>query len=415
MIRSHNKTIVEAIGRQPIHPFPARMAPGIALDLLSGNEKRLFVIDPMSGSGTVLAVARSKGHRAVGVDLDPLAVLIARVWTTAINKDFVRNKALKVLRRAKKIFEKLSLRAAYPINADPETKDFVVYWFDTYARRQLASLATAISRVGDQRVRDVLWCGFSRLIITKQSGASLAMDLSHSRPHKAFESAPIKPFNKFIAAVDRVCENCIDVDDEDRGPAARVINGDARSIPVAGNSVDMVLTSPPYLNAIDYMRCSKFSLIWMGYRIGELRDVRTNSVGAEIRREGSEENDHAKTIVRSLKLVPKLSGRHESILLRYIDDMHLALSEVARVLKPGGVAVYVVGENTIKGTYVRNSKILCSIARVVGLNFEERRTRALPANRRYLPPPIQRKTPATMNVRIRREVVLKFRKPSVMR
>src|SRR2546425_9277339 len=168
MIRSHRKTIYETLGREPVHPFPARMAPGIALEVVAEAKKPLRVLDPMMGSGTVLAVARSKGHRAIGIDIDPLAVLIAKVWTTAIDVQEVREKASEVLHRARRIFARLPARQAYPDNADEETRAFVAYWFDPYARRQLASLATVIDRVRDDTTRDVLWCAFSRLIIAKQ-------------------------------------------------------------------------------------------------------------------------------------------------------------------------------------------------------------------------------------------------------
>src|SRR6266446_9945850 len=97
MLKSHKKTIFETLGRSPIHPFPARMAPGIALEALGESKKTLRVLDPMAGSGTVLAVARANGHRAFGVDLDPLAVLLARVWTRTVHTDSVRNKAAQVL------------------------------------------------------------------------------------------------------------------------------------------------------------------------------------------------------------------------------------------------------------------------------------------------------------------------------
>src|SRR5437870_2681800 len=107
MMRSHKKTIFEAVGRGPVHPFPARMAPGIALDVLAKVKRPLRVLDPMMGSGTVLAVARSKGHRAIGVDIDPLAVLISRVWTTAIDVEHVRVKAIDVLGRSRGAFAKL--------------------------------------------------------------------------------------------------------------------------------------------------------------------------------------------------------------------------------------------------------------------------------------------------------------------
>ena len=53
MLRSHHKTIFETLGRSPIHPFPARMAPGIALDALGQSKTPLRVLDPMAGSGTV--------------------------------------------------------------------------------------------------------------------------------------------------------------------------------------------------------------------------------------------------------------------------------------------------------------------------------------------------------------------------
>src|SRR5713101_1377065 len=137
MIGSHRKTISETLGREPVHPFPARMAPGIAFEVVAKVKKPLRVLDPMMGSGTVLAVARSKGHRAIGVDIDPLAVLISRVWTTAIDAEEVRHKATEVLDRARGIFATLPTRDAYPSHADPETRQFVTYWFDDYARRQL--------------------------------------------------------------------------------------------------------------------------------------------------------------------------------------------------------------------------------------------------------------------------------------
>src|SRR2546425_591383 len=118
MLKSHKKTIFETLGRSPIHPFPARMAPGIALDALGESTTPLRVLDPMMGSGTVLAVARSRGHRAYGIDTDPLAVMLSKVWTTTINPEPMLEKAMEVLHLAKLRFGSLSVRDAYPIGAD---------------------------------------------------------------------------------------------------------------------------------------------------------------------------------------------------------------------------------------------------------------------------------------------------------
>jgi hypothetical protein len=141
MTKSYKKTIYEALGRDPVHPFPARMAPGIALDAIGESQVPLRVLDPMAGSGTVLAVARAKGHRAIGIDIDPLAVLLAGVWTRTIDPDEVNDKAEQVLDRAKIEFGPLTSGNAYPIGSDKETRKFIRYWFDDYARRQLTALS----------------------------------------------------------------------------------------------------------------------------------------------------------------------------------------------------------------------------------------------------------------------------------
>ncbi len=412
MLKSHTKSILETLGRGPIHPFPARMAPGIALEALGDGKVPLRVLDPMAGSGTVLAVARANGHRAIGVDLDPLAVLLAGVWTRTIDAESANAKASEVLARAKSAFGSLSTGSAYPPKSDNETRKFIRYWFDDYARRQLASLSSAIGRVRDDATRDVLWCGFSRLIITKSAGASLAMDLSHSRPHKKFTNAPIKPFNRFISAIETVVSNCPQSGSNSLGPPAIVKQGDARKLDVEDSSVDLVLTSPPYLNAIDYMRCSKFTLVWMGYNVGELRKIRGESVGAEVSSQKAMEAEWVRVLIKQLGLKPKLSDHDHAILARYVWDMGHALTEVSRVLKTGGRAVYVVGDSTVRGTFIRNSAIVVAVAQEHGLTLQSRHSRALPANRRYLPPPKRGVASTSIDARMRREVVLEFKKPA---
>jgi SAM-dependent methyltransferase len=385
------------------------MAPGIALEALGETNTPLRVLDPMTGSGTVLAVARARGHRAFGVDLDPLAVVLARVWTRTIDAQQIRDRATAVLSQARRLFASLPTSKAYPNGSDEETRAFIRYWFDDYARRQLAALAQAIGGVHDSGTREVLWCGFSRLIITKQAGASLAMDLSHSRPHKTFTRAPLKPFAHFLTAVERVVSNCPHAAaGEAVGPVAVVKTGDARKLNIAAESIDLVLTSPPYLNAIDYMRCSKFSLVWMGYNVSALREIRSESVGTEASSKHAVDEPWVQSLIKSLSLKPALSARDHALLSTYAWDMNRALSEVSRVLCPQGRAVYVVGESTSRGTFIRNSAIITGVAERQGLKLMSRHWRGLPENRRYLPPPGKGK--ALLDGRVRREVIVEFRK-----
>ncbi len=67
---------------KPIHPFAARMAPEIAFEALKGLKKKSTVLDPMVGSGTVLRTVSEHGYKGIGFDIDPLAVLMSKAWTT---------------------------------------------------------------------------------------------------------------------------------------------------------------------------------------------------------------------------------------------------------------------------------------------------------------------------------------------
>jgi hypothetical protein len=70
------------------------------------------------------------GHRSVGADIDPLAVLITKVWTNSIDVDEIREKSRTILQRAKTIWHSMPSGKAYPPNADADTRKFLRYWFD---------------------------------------------------------------------------------------------------------------------------------------------------------------------------------------------------------------------------------------------------------------------------------------------
>jgi len=403
----------EDIRFRPIHPFPARMAPSIALDSLRKcSEKPLRILDPMTGSGTTAVIAKSLGHSFIGFDTDPLAVLIATAWCSQISKKHLVDKASKVLEKAIQRCDDLPLRHAYPRHADDETRAFVRYWFDSCNRRQLTALSDTISRLHDPVLRTLLWCAFSRLIITKRVGVSLAMDISHSRPHRVYDKAPAKPFDNFMASVAVLARRLPFADDGSGTLDANIRLGDARHLSLQNRSVDIVITSPPYLNAIDYLRGHKLSLIWNGYTLKDLRRIRSSNVGAENSFTQNPLNDDLIKLLAEMGAIDKLPPRILGILKKYVHDMDSVVGEISRVLTIGGKAVFVVGDSTIKGIFIQNSKALTLIGKRHGLRLLSIRRRELQDSRRYLPPPTSASAGSQLQNRMREEVIMTFTLPT---
>jgi len=322
-------------------------------------------------------------------------------------------KAESVLSKAHKDIKKCHAAQAYPIWADNETKEFMNFWFDTTNRKQLNALSAAIAKLRGGAVKNILWCALSRLIITKKTGVSLAMDISHSRPHKVYEKAPIKPFDKFIEEVKRISNRVPFTYSTPRttAQASSIIKGDSRNIPFSTGTMDCIITSPPYLNAIDYMRGHKLSLVWIGYSLSKLRKIRSTNIGSET--SGYPQCAKNAHIFKAMGDVETLSPRTKGMVSKYIFDMDLAFKEMSRVLKEAGQIILVIGNSTIAGKFIRNSEALKIIAKDHNLVIASEYERPLPENRRYLPPPNNKHGGISLKKRMKTEVILVFKKSNV--
>jgi SAM-dependent methyltransferase len=390
----------------PIHPFPARMAPDVATEGLKKLAGGSVVLDPMAGSGTVLREATELGHQALGFDMDPLAVLMASVWTSPIDCASVERLADQVIKAAKGP-EAASARLEW-IDADAETSAFIDYWFAEPQRSDLRRLAWSLARINKRSSRfaaaNVLRLALSRIIITKDQGVSLARDTSHSRPHRVADKSSVALFPAFARSVRQVCLLL------ERTPpkgGCSVQLGDARALSGVNNgSVDAILTSPPYLNAIDYMRGHRFSLVWLGHQLAELRGIRSASIGTEKGPDGAWAAGLFDELLDVVGAVDTMPRRHRGMVKRYCEDIYRLMSEIARVLKPNAEAILVVGNSCLKGQFIRNSGGIILAGKMVGLKLIAQYERELPFNNRYLPMPAGRDVP--LGKRMRTESILTF-------
>lgn len=386
--------------RKHVHPFPARMAPEIALDKIDLLTKPgATVLDPMCGSGTVVRLAAEHKRVGLGADLDPLAVIITR---TACHPAWAKNlveRAEAVADRAWRFGDKLPDW----IQKDDETREFVEYWFAQEQAEDLSRLARVLAQA--PRRDDPLRVAFSRMIVTKERGASLARDTSHSRPHKVTERNDYDVFTEFVKSATKLAA-LIDGEGIKHRPSIR--RADARALThVKQGSVDLTVTSPPYLNAIDYLRGHKMSLVWMGWTASQIRELRGTSVGVEraMHDVRSEVREIAESAVPRMADLPE---RRQGMVLRFTHDMDRLARSLARVTKRNGHLVMVVADSQLKGVPIANAEICARAATKNGFELVDRNERLLPAQHRYLPPPTA--TTGTLATRMKHEIIFTFRR-----
>ncbi len=155
-----------------IHPFPARMAPELALQALALVPQNGVVVDPMMGSGTVIRQASDLGLTAVGFNVDPLAVLMSRVWTTPV-ADAVVGRVYEEAAKAAKGASAGDLALPW-IDDDAETQAFIGYWFgkpQAEALRCWAHTLNALEAGASPEecvALDVIRIAMSRIIVSKE-------------------------------------------------------------------------------------------------------------------------------------------------------------------------------------------------------------------------------------------------------
>ena len=374
------------------------MAPELVKNELGSLPAGSKILDPMCGSGTTLRHAIDSDHLAVGWDIDPLSVKMARTWCRRFN-------VYRLSEQTALLGNMLEAKNGdWPsrFSACQETQNFVDFWFAKEQQNDLNRLSLAIEDAfSPGRTRDLFQIAMSRLIITKFKGASLAWDVSHSRPHKKKRVNDFETMPEFFKSVEHLTQM---IKNNPSKRDARVKVGDCREI-TTHEKFDAIITSPPYLNAIDYMRAHKFSLIWMGYTIPQLRKIRSGSIGSENSFPELPGHEHHLAIANKTCKGRALGSKVKRYLLRYISDCEKAITAMRGMLKPEGKLVMVVANSNQRGTRILNSKIISMLAGQAGFRLSNEAKRAISSRARYLP---IRNAGSQIANRMKTESVLQF-------
>jgi DNA modification methylase len=336
-----------------------------------GIEPGHRVLDPFAGSGTVLVSAKMKGIDAIGVDLAPLMSFMTRVKT---NWDLDMNRVRSELHGLDWTQE--------PRLSSPT---FLKRWkshFNEGVLRNLLILKQSISDVTQPKIRDLFRLAFSSILVDSSNlkrSPCLGYDLTKTVSDDA-------PFNLFREKVHDMIDDLAYVQNQPQGQV-EVVTGDSRLIQYEPGSIDIAITSPPYVNGLDYVINYKIEMAWLdmvdSYEdLSRLKDemVACDNVSRFIIR-GFSERSH----VYEDEWVEEIAGRiayrinskegyrrkdMHNVVRKYFDDVYHVFRNVYRGLKKGARFAVVIGDSLIAGVYIPADLILARIGRDIGFEVE---------------------------------------------
>jgi DNA modification methylase len=393
-----------------VHAFAAKFPPQLPRAFIRGlTAPGDVVLDPMMGSGTTIVEALLEGRRGIGLDIDSLALRVSQAKTIPMRTDDLRDSGLKVISLAQDLLSDHGTIESLIQKFDSRTQEFIDYWFYPNTQRELAALVLSIQTVDVSLVRRFLELTFSSIIVTKSGGVSRARDLAHSRPHLDKEKNPKNALEQFSLRLQKNIKSMAHLDT--KGALAAPLPGDARSMPLRDEVIDLIVTSPPYANAIDYMRAHKFPLVWLGESVVNLTELRARYIGAE-KITGAQYAglpDKTESIIRQLA---ERDRKKSSILRKYFTEMKAVLAEMYRVLRKDSPAIVVVGPSIMRGIDVQTHHCLAEIARETGFSVAGVVQRSLDRNKRMMPARFGKKTDAMIEQRMHEEYVIGLLKPA---
>jgi DNA modification methylase len=323
-----------------LHRFAAKYIPRIPAWVLDEfATKNDLVLDPFCGSGTTLVEALSRCKTSIGIDCDPMACMITRAKTSDIKHERIQELGHKI----KKLWHDPPRELHTPM---PGVVNFG-HWFTQNAWGALQSLFEIISELDcTAQERDFLRCIFSSILryVSNADDQTQKTYVSGTLKKNPPEVAPAfwRAFAKALTSLKEL--EAVRLADA----TARVIRGDASDIQLPHSSVDLVITSPPYLDSVDYMYNFMLEYFWLGPSLGvpdrkTFNHMRRSPTGAK---NPLDRNlAHLPSCLNDLISEEDIQARRISATRTYCASMAQHFTSAAKVMKKNAHYVLVIGNS----------------------------------------------------------------------
>ncbi len=380
----------------PVHrwiPWIAGFSAGFvdeAFNAYLPGRKKAVVLDPFAGVGTTLVQAHRAGHQAIGFEINSFAALASRAKTEICHVD------TGSLRSTREAFERAMERrqaetAAVPLSQPPRGFRSRVPFFSPRVERQVLFALDFIDQIEDVRIRDLFLLAFGAVMV-KFSNYSYEPSLSSregcGKPN--IEDADVGGVisEKLQEMEADIIHTTAELGHSGDWPSVRVVEESFFNAFSTGNlrpaSVDLIVTSPPYVNNYHYIRNTRPQLFWLGFvrTPAELKHYELNSFGKfwQTVRDGARidllfEHQELADCIGAIRERHAHKGAYggpgwANYVAEYFNDTYRLCALMSEALADGGVAVVVIGNSIIQGINVPADRFLGEIGELHGLRFE---------------------------------------------
>lgn len=351
------------------HRYPAKFIPNIVRRLIElHTSSNHIVCDPFGGCGTTLVEAKILGRSSIGFDINPVAKLITQTKVTPINPKSLENSKTQFLLR----FEKIS---RVKIKHHPR----IYYWFDESTIQELDKIYFAITKLKNYKIRRFFFCAFSHIL--KNCSFWLMKSIKPTVDQDKLIPSPPETFNKHLSYMINRNKEFYDLlkgEGNLRIPTTMRLRDATKRLPLSSNSVDFIITSPPYVTSYEYADIHQLSLFWFGSgrqhfkqwkkHADNFHGFRSAFIGTKYK--GAKIGDCKSKIAEEIvnDLLPIRKGLSKSVASYYV-DMRLAFSEIHRILKPGGKASIIIGNTMLRGVEILNAQVVAE--QMLNIGFKQ--------------------------------------------
>jgi DNA modification methylase len=291
------------------------------------------VLDPFSGSGTTVLSCKQRGLVSVGFEVSPFFAFVAEVKTRDYDLGILKGEIEKMGTWKFERPEKLP------------KEPYVTKVFSRYTLEDFIFFRGKVMEIEDKYARDFFMLALidsaMKASWTMKDGAVVKID-KRGKP-------PLKKFFKY--KVKRMFKDLKNFAPEPVETTVQV--GDSREMNLESNCIDAVITSPPYLNKIEYSKIYSIESYFMGFP-----DTRmTSHIGSRV------EDMSVSDIGLDENLPPAAKV--------YFSDMNKTLREMYRVCKDGAKLSIVIGGGCFPDRAIESDRITAELAERVGFNVSD--------------------------------------------